>query len=162
MCWESITAIATSLTVLAVLGGALMMHLLTKPRVAILSVSPIGWFYIFEGGNKRVGTKVSVNLRLENSGSEKTFIKGKFLTQDGKIFTLSGYLPLEGHGTIFDTILCFDLPKEKGFPLNGEVLHGFLKLEPWGNRRLWFGKKYLTAKIDIPENQLAKNVLLEG
>lgn len=154
ICWEAITAIATSLTVLAAItGGTLMMYLLTKPRVTMLSASPIGWFYRYEDGNI-VGTGITVKVKLKNRGSERTSIEGLFIDQQGRVFASSEPLLLEGHGVVLDTIMLLYLRKELGLPEPGENLCGVLKLEAWGNRRLlFFGHKYLTVKLSVVENQ---------
>ena len=150
MCWEAITAIATSLTVLAVLGGALMMHLLTKPKVSILSLNPIQWFYIYEEGKRIIGTRMTIEIKLVNTGSEHTFINGIFVTSDGQSFHIDKPIELQGHGATLKDIICLD---SSNIIAHGVALQGTLILEPWHNRRLFIGKKYLRRQVEVFEDE---------
>ena len=155
MDWQiTTTAIATVLTVLAVLaGGAVMMHLLTKPRVSILSLSPIHWFYIYEGCERKVGTTITINVKLLNSGSERTTINGAFITPDAQTFYTDRQIELGGHGTIQETIICLNSPS---IISHGVKLQGTLVLEPWHNKRLFIGRKYLKRQIEVLEDEYNK------
>jgi hypothetical protein len=155
MCWQAITAVATSLTVLAILGGAIMMHLLSKPKVNVVEISPIGWFNIFKEGKEVTGARITIKLRLENNGGESTSIKASFILGDGRIFDTIEDVLLHGHGTNLSTVICLELLKGKGLiPVSGKDLKGDLILKPWGNRRLGVGKKEIRIRdVVIPENQ---------
>jgi len=154
MSWEGITAIATSTTVVVALGVPLMLWLLTKPKVYLLDASSRGWFYIYKG-EEIIGVRFLVSLRLRNCGTENTTITTKFVSSNGLIFhPIEKSLELEGRGTFRDFTLIFDSDNvKKQFLKEGQTLEGILSLEPWGNRRLGFGSKTLTAKLNIPENQ---------
>jgi len=158
MGWQVVGAIASILTVLAVLaGGGVMLWLLNKPKIHLLSPQPTGeWYYIYKEGEKLIGAEIIISMRLENNGKEATTISGTFeINIRGKqhTFCSNEKIRLEGEGTIIETNMWLRATFQGDYLQEGDCLHGLLKLEPWGNRRLIFGKKYLTVKLNIPENQ---------
>ena len=155
MDWNSITAIATSLTVLVGLGASAMIWMFTKPKVELLNSSPVGWFYSYKDGKDIDGICIAVNVELVNNGSENTTLTGSFTDSDSKIFLLNNPIKIEGHGERARAILHFELPYNNKFT-ERKTIHGTLELEPWGNRRLFFGKKYLTRELNITEKQEAR------
>ena len=150
--WNSITAIATSLTVVVALGVPLMIWWLTKPKVRLLKVSPIGWFFTYKDGKVVDGAVLTMTAKLQNNGNEPSTLEGRFITSSGD-WELVAHDTLDGHGTITEFHLLFET---KSIPPSGPPLNGKLILEPWGNRRLLWGKKYLMRELDIPENQTAR------
>jgi hypothetical protein len=154
MSWEGITAIATSATVFVGLGVPVMIWLLTKPKVHLLNVQPIGWFFYYKGGKDIDGVRFTVQLKLINTGSEKTIINGIFIKDNLREFQLDEPFELDGHGKAIDTTASFSHPYTPDVNVRGgDKIHGILKLQPWGNRRLMVGRKSITAQITIPENQ---------
>lgn len=155
MCVQILTVIFTGLTVVAVLaGGAVMLYILTKPKVSILSLSPIHWFYISEGGEKIVGTKITIDIKLLNSGSERTNIDAVFKTTNGETFFIDKQVRIAGNGTIKENIISLSSPT---IVPHGTELRGNFILQPWHNRRLRFGKKQLEKQIIVFEDEFNKN-----
>jgi len=150
--WNGITAIATSLTVLVALGVPLIIWCLTKPQVKLLKVSPIGWFFAYKDGKIADRAIMTMTAKLQNSGIEPTTLEGKFVSSEGD-WELTTNHTLEGHGTISENYLFFET---KFLPKAGQHIKGKLILTPWGNRRIFWGKKNLTRDLDVPENQTGR------
>ena len=158
--WEGVTAIATSATVLAVLGAEMIKMLLDKPKVELLKATPIGWFHTYEWLNtpdgkretRLSGAGMTVGIKVKNSGSENTTIDGEFTTSDGKVFSGENIFELEGHGKTGEGIIALHITPELGVPETGKNLHGILRLKPWHNRRFFLGKKWLVIELDVPDN----------
>ena len=158
--WEGVTAIATSATVLAVLGAEMIKMLLEKPKVELLGAKAIGWslssesVFTLDGQivPKPNGAQITFQLKVKNNGSEHTVIDGDFITTDGKIFTGEDIFELEGHGKTKEDFMTLHLPLEMRVPETGKSLHGVLRLKPWHNRRFFIGKKWLNIELDVPDN----------
>ncbi len=168
MQWEAITAIATSLTVLAAIGAPMVMSVLNKPKVFLTSPEPKAeWYYLYRKDNdKEVIDRVEifVTLNLKNNGQEGTNVEGVFETKRFGVdimFRSTNMIRLLGEGVRIEEA-CMHL---HSFPQNvilqkGETLHGTLKLKPWGNRKLLiFGKKYITSELTVTENQAKRYTL---
>jgi hypothetical protein len=155
--WEAVTAIATSGTVIAVLGVEMIKALLEKPKVKLLSAMPLGWFDSYElkqGKRLLNGTQLVIKLKLKNEGSETTSIDGEFISEDGKTFVIENSFELNGHGNTNEEIISLHLP-EIGYFEKGKSLRGELRLRPWHNRRFFiFGKQWLTIKLEIPNQEV--------
>jgi len=142
MYWDAIAAIATSLTV--VLG--MMLYLLNKPKIKLISASPIHWFYHYFK-DEITGAALTITLKLKNEGGENSSVETKFISGE-RIFEADSF-ELAGKGKTFYGTISFIL-KEGSLPLKNEPLAGRLILEPWGNRTFLIGNKFINKELVFP------------
>jgi hypothetical protein len=150
MQWDGIiTAIATSLTA----GVAIMLYLLNKPKVELLEVSPIQWWYLYDNqlprDSKKSGATMTIRIKLKNNGGTNSAINVIFKNSDSKLFTMDGDLELAGKGHSFSNIIQLYLT-EDNVDLGKMPLNGTLIIQPWGNRTFFIGRKTINKKVTIP------------
>jgi len=133
-----------------------MIWLYTKPKVKLLEATPIGWFYLYKNGTEVIGTRITIDAKLLNDGAESSHLLSALFESGGMLFRSNESLFLKGRGMITDSYIMLDLPINSGKPERGKVLHGTLKLKPWGNKRLCCGQKYLTKDLEVKDNEGAR------
>ena len=140
-----------------VFGGSLIgviVWITRKPKV-FSSEPKAYWFYTFKNGKDYAQVNILTFMDIVNKGKESTTISASFETSlDQKyIFKTADEdeITLEPNKSANQILL--HMPFSNKIP-DRYSFHGILKLKPSNNRRLiFFGKKYLTFEIDIPEDQ---------
>ena len=153
MCWEAITAVATSATVISVVGVALMQWVWSRPKVKLISCHPIGWFCTYINGEKIDNIRLVIEIKMRNEGSDKTVVDFDFTTDKGEVFISDNNIELERVSKIITNHICLDKKCDDYKQYKGQLIRGKLKLTPLGHKRLFWGKKYLYENLTIPENQ---------
>ncbi len=146
-----VTAIATSITA----AVAIMLYLLNKPRVKLISVEPIHWFYIYEGGTKKTGAGITTTLKVKNNGGVDTFCEAKFETKNHEVFIAKEF-EVGKNGAVFEGYVALYTPKGGNLPNQEEPLEGILSLTPWGNRTFLIGRKTIKTTMTVPYDLSSK------
>ena len=136
-------------------SGGVMLWILNKPKVYLLRKPRGLWYYTFKDGVAKAGSEILLSLMLQNKGVEATSIviwfEAEFSDSSMKaVYWAKDTIRLQGNLALTRASVSLYLSIDKGQPPEGETLHGLLFLEPVGNRRLIFGRKVLTERIDIP------------
>ncbi len=129
-------------------GGGILLWILMRPQVHLSGTFTAGWTHLTRGGTEVKGTYIHITVPLRNGGSEATTIEA-CLTLDNQMEAMAATngVPLEGRGTRKIVTFYFEIPALVYPPQT--LLHGHIRMKPWGNRRVW-GQQYLEADITIP------------
>lgn len=155
--WEVLNDILIAGGIVTLLFGGSLVGLIVwitrKPRVHLLSEISGGWCYLYKDGKDISKTNILLSLALENKGREGTPITVSLETADNNRFYSDDMIYLAGK-TSTETKINLNCDLQNKILNSGEHIQGIVKIEPKGNRRLLiFGKRYITNKVDIFENQ---------
>lgn len=151
-----LVAIFTGLTVGAVLMSGYGPWISQRPKVRILEIQEKAWYFYYrttDNANSHIeGKELWVRIVVKNDGLEKSFIAAEFTDEHGQVFRSGGVIHLEPSERLESNIRMRS-PRQKGSPEEAKSLVGTLTLEPSGNRRMFFGAKWLKEQIEVPYDQ---------
>jgi len=131
-------------------GGGILLWVFQRPKVELLSVREAAWYYLYKDGEHIISTELIVSVSLRNKGTEDTNVSVTFETKINEkpvFFTSSDSIELRGRGMRKEARVYLVLPKEEGYPKDNTELTGVLRLEVWGNKRLFLGNDRLEENI---------------
>jgi hypothetical protein len=126
---------------------------LSRPKVSFRSASNAGWDrLVFR--DEVVATQIFVDVALYKENTDASWLGASYIWVDGegvkRVFTRSNHdnKGLEIHYSRVHLEL--NLGACQGEPETNSVLEGVLRLQPSGNRRLLWGKKFIDIPLRVP------------
>ena len=160
--WTSIIVAAfTGLTVVSVLLAGFAPWVAKRPKVILLDLTDAGWYCIYRTGDdqisQRIGSELSLHIVLKNDGLERSYVNLTFTNKEPELFFRSNnVIPIDPAQRVELDIRLY-LPAREGLPEKETGLKGELVVEPSGNKRMLWGRKWLKRALEVPYDE-AKSV----